>query len=59
MQRDRKKMGYWDLQQSKKHSGSPPEKVHCSLCGKQIQFGSPLRLRYGVGILCIECSKKQ
>ena len=56
--RENQKKGYYynGIQSiSQKHL---PEKIHCSVCGKEIPQGYPQKLRYGVGIVCKECSDK-
>ena len=52
-------MGYWDTLHKKKQQYTPPDKIFCKLCGKEIKPGSLPQLRYGVGIICKECSNKK
>jgi hypothetical protein len=58
MKPDREKKGYWS-QINKKMELSPPEKLSCTLCNKEIQPSSFPQLRYSVGIICKECSDKK
>jgi hypothetical protein len=56
--RRKEKMGYWyNMQREKKENMR--EKIYCKLCGKLIRPGSLPQLRYGVGIICKECSDKK
>lgn len=60
MNRDREKMAYWYyLQQQKNKQQIISHKLYCKMCGKEIMPGSTPQLRYGVGIICKECSDKR
>jgi DNA-directed RNA polymerase subunit RPC12/RpoP len=51
-------MYYWDmLKKQNQYTYKPPEKFYCKICGKEIPKGSMPRIRYGVGIICKECSE--
>ena len=57
MSTERERKGYWSQVQNKPIF-NPPEKIQCTLCGKEIQPGCSPQFRYSVGIICKECSDK-
>jgi len=58
--REREKMGYWaHLKKFNQEIYTPPEKLYCKLCGKELPRGYLPRLVYGVGFICKECSDKR
>jgi len=56
--RRREKMAYWYYMQREKKENMR-KNIYCKLCGKLIKPGSLPQLRYGVGIICKDCSDKR